>query len=769
MPRLVATFVLAALVAIGTSIPLAARVAASTPISSAKVVIIVGATEGATSTYRSYADQAYAEAIKYTTNVTKIYSPNATWTKVKAAAAGANILLYYGHGNGWPSPYTYDPKYTTKDGFGLNDPTRLSDSVHKYYGEPSVATLGLAPNAIVLLGNLCYASGNSEPGNPDPSLSVAHQRLDNYAAGFIKGGARAVVADGHGGLVSYIRGLFTTAQTIHDLWRSVPDFHNHEVSFASARSSGFTAYSDPDTTSGGYYRSLVTSGSLTTTAITNAVGDTGADPASIVVPGRAEASAPDAPLFATTTASLSGGTPTLDAPTATRFKTLAIAVPADGTTPAIVQVVGLDDPSIAGYVAADHLTPRDSRAPVLLGIDTGAARFSPNGDGVADTQAIAGTFSETVSWTLEIRNPGGGIVSTRTGSGKQAAVTWDGLVSGHAVPDGRYAWTLRGTDAWQNGTATGTGSVIVDTARLAGSNRFQTAAAISATTFAPGVAVAYVAYAANFPDALAAAAAAGTVKGPVLLASSALPLDPATAAELDRLKPGRIILLGGPGVLSDAVLDAVRPYATSGRVDRLAGSNRFQTAAAISATTFAPGVAVAYVAYAANFPDALAAAAAAGTVKGPVLLASSALPLDPATAAELDRLKPGRIILLGGPGVLSDAVLDAVRPYATSGRVDRLAGSNRFQTAAAISATTFAPGVAVAYVAYAANFPDALAAAAAAGTVKGPVLLASSALPLDPATAAELDRLKPGRIILLGGPGVLSDAVEQAVLSHVGG
>ncbi len=558
MRRLAPTLVLATLIVIATSMPMAAGAAAATPSSSAKVVIIVGATEGATSTYRSYADQAYAEAIKYSANVTKVYSPNATWAKVKAVAAGANILLYYGHGNGWPSPYTYDPYYTTKDGFGLNDATNPSDYVHKYYGEPSVAQLGLAPNAVVLLGNLCYASGNSEPGNPAPSVSVAHQRIDNYAAGFIKGGAKAVIADGHGGLVSYIHGLFTSAQTIHDLWRSVPNFHDHEVSFASTRTSGYTAYSDPDTTSGGYYRSLVTTGNLLTTTVTQPVGDTGADPASLMVPGRAEASSPDAPLFATaTTATAVDGTPTLDVPAGTRLKTLAIAVPAVGTSPAIVQVAGLDDTSIAGYVGADHLTPRDSQPPVVLAIDTGAARFSPNGDGWTDTQKIAATFSESVAWTLEIRNAGGTVVWSRTGTGKSVAQTWDGLVSGNPVADGTYEWTVRGVDAWKNGTGTGSGSLIVDTARIAGSNRYATAAAISKTTFAPGVDVAYIAYGGNFPDALAAAAAAGTVKGPVLLAGSSLPLDPATAAELDRLNPGRIIVLGGPGVLSDAVEHAL--------------------------------------------------------------------------------------------------------------------------------------------------------------------------------------------------------------------
>jgi flagellar hook assembly protein FlgD len=460
--RLAAAAALAALTAFGVSAPTSAAV----PVSNAKVVIIVGATEGTTSTYRSYADQAYAEAIKYTSRVTKVYSPNATWSKVKAAAAGANILLYYGHGNGWPSPYPYDPQYTTKDGMGLNDPTHLSDSVHKYYGEPSMAQLGLAPNAIVLLGNLCYASGNSEPGGTAPSVSVARQRIDNYSAGFLKGGARAVIADGHGGLISYIRGLFTSSRTIVDLWRSVPDFHGHATAFASTRSPGYTAYSDPDTTSGGYYRSLVTKPTITTTAVINAAGDTGVDPATLAVPGRAQVAAAGTPLLASATvaalqAAATDGTP--DVPAGTRLKTLAVGLAATASTPALIQVQGLDDPSITGFVPADHLTPRDSRAPVVIGIDSGIGRFSPNGDGVADTIAVDTLFSEPVSWTFEVRDGDGTVLATSTGTGREPIVTWDGATGGNRVADGTYTWTARGGDTWQNGTATATGSLVVDT------------------------------------------------------------------------------------------------------------------------------------------------------------------------------------------------------------------------------------------------------------------------------------------------------------------
>jgi uncharacterized protein YkwD len=100
-------------------------------------------------------------------------------------------------------------------------------------------------------------------------------------------------------------------------------------------------------------------------------------------------------------------------------------------------------------------------------------------------------------------------------------------------------------------------------------------------------------------------------------------------------------------------------------VTRVAGANRFATAAALSATMFAPGVAVAYIAYAYNYPDALAGAAASGALAGPVLLAAQAGPLDPATAAELVRLRPQRIIVLGGGGVIGEAVAWQLAGYAT--------------------------------------------------------------------------------------------------------
>ncbi|HEV8699502.1 MAG TPA: S-layer homology domain-containing protein [Candidatus Limnocylindrales bacterium] len=235
-----------------------------------KVVIIVGATHATTSTYRSYANAAYAEAIKYTPNVKKVYSPNATWSAVKNAVVGANVVIYFGHGNGWPSPYAYDPKFTTKDGFGLNATAGNGDSNMKYYGEPYVSTLDLAPGAVILLHHLCYASGNSEPGYPAPTRSVAKQRVDNYGAGFLKAGVAAVIADGHRGPIDYLAALFApTDQTLADLWRTQPNYRGHEFGFGSSRTPGMTALMDPDTSTSGYYRSFIGNPAATTADVRN--------------------------------------------------------------------------------------------------------------------------------------------------------------------------------------------------------------------------------------------------------------------------------------------------------------------------------------------------------------------------------------------------------------------------------------------------------------------------------------------------------------------
>jgi flagellar hook assembly protein FlgD len=455
-----------ALTAVAGSLAAAPSARAAAPLSPAKVVIVVGATHGATASYRSRADAAYAEARKHTSNVVKVYSPSATWSRVRAAAVGASVLIYFGHGNGWPSPYTYDPNYTTKDGFGLNYDNngdgRLSDNENRYYGEPYVRTLDLAPNAIVMLHHLCYASGNSEPGHAQPTVTIARQRISNYAAGLLRSNAQAVLADGHRGPADYLRLLFTTHQTIESMWRTAPGSNGHVSSFRSTRTSGVRALMDPEATSSGFYRSLVTDPLLTTTAVTGVV-DTSRHPTAMVVPGRAEVVRADAPLFpdaATAAVGAPEGGPTL--PTGTRLgvTTRSTQVAFDGA--ALYEVHGLDDPDLAGLVRATDLAPRDSAAPRVVAVDPTAPVLSPNGDGVADRATLTARLSESADWRIRVRAAEGAVLHEATGTGNEPTVTWDGLVDGVPVADGTYDYVIDATDPWAN-TGSRSASLRVDT------------------------------------------------------------------------------------------------------------------------------------------------------------------------------------------------------------------------------------------------------------------------------------------------------------------
>ena len=290
--------------------------------------------------------------------------------------------------------------------------------------------------------------------------------------------------------------------------------------------------------------------------------------------------------------------------------------------------------------------------------------------------------------------------------------------------------------------------------RISGDDRYATAAAISAANFAPGVPVVYVATGVNYPDALAGAPVAGMKDAPLLLVPGDY-IPSVVSAELSRLKPGKVVILGGDDVVSARVAGSLKKY-TAGTVTRLSGVDRYATAAAISAANFAPGVPAVYIATGENFPDALSGAPVAGMKNSPLLLVpGDSIPAE--VAAELTRLNPGKVVILGGDDVVSASVATALKGF-TSGTVDRLFGADRYATSAAISAANYPAGVPVVYVATGENFPDALAGAPVAGMKDAPLLLVSHDA-LSAEVRAELTRLHPAKVVILGGDDVVSAAV----------
>jgi hypothetical protein len=229
-----------------------------------KVVIVVGPVGSQTANYIYNAKKLAAQARSYGATVYEIYSPHATWARVVKYAQGANLFIYLGHGNGYPSPYGAFSKYT-KDGLGLN--ATDGSTSHKYYGEYYVDRyLNFAPDSVVILNRLCYASGNSEPGMALPTKATAVKRVDNFGAGFLRTGARAVFAEGISSASYILSGLFKTTRTIKQIFWSDPARSGaYDFAFASSRTPGKVGILDPKSP-GRYYRSVI--GDLGMTAAT---------------------------------------------------------------------------------------------------------------------------------------------------------------------------------------------------------------------------------------------------------------------------------------------------------------------------------------------------------------------------------------------------------------------------------------------------------------------------------------------------------------------
>ncbi len=280
---------------------------------------------------------------------------------------------------------------------------------------------------------------------------------------------------------------------------------------------------------------------------------------------------------------------------------------------------------------------------------------------------------------------------------------------------------------------------------------------------ADGKKSAIVATARNWPDALAAGALAGAVQCPILLTEpDGLP--DGVAAELERLDVDRVFIVGGTSAISAEVAAAVDALPGVTQVTRLGGATRYETAEAIAGEVKRllgedfDGRAI--VATGENFPDALAGAPMSYARCWPILLArQSGLP------AGLDGVD--RAVILGGDAAVSPEVETALASSLGSGKVTRVSGATRYQTAIETAHWGVAnAGLTWSHTAISTgeNWPDALAGGPLQGRF-GSVML------LTPGTTARADVTKTvkdmqrgiGELRFIGGPAAISDDVRHAL------
>jgi putative cell wall-binding protein len=285
--------------------------------------------------------------------------------------------------------------------------------------------------------------------------------------------------------------------------------------------------------------------------------------------------------------------------------------------------------------------------------------------------------------------------------------------------------------------------------RLSGGDRYATAVAISKEGWSYSGAV-VIARGDSYADALAGVPLAYSLGAPILLtAPKALPA--VTRQEIVRLGAARAIILGGAGAVSNDVADALRGMGLE--VERIAGSDRFDTAARIAARVAPNGISTAVIASGRNFPDALAVAPYAAAAGYPVLLVE---PASVPTAVEhaLKGLGVSETIVVGGTGVIGSSVLNKLP------RPRRISGADRYATAVAL-ARHFSPQGDRYFIATGRDFADAITGGVLAAREGTGLLLVGSTVPST--VSKYLQEREAKSVCILGGTGAVSATIANAL------
>lgn len=306
--------------------------------------------------------------------------------------------------------------------------------------------------------------------------------------------------------------------------------------------------------------------------------------------------------------------------------------------------------------------------------------------------------------------------------------------------------------------------------RIAGEDRYETAAAVSRLTWPNadnpiaqfigqvedtsviGPAGCVLARGDDFADALSGAAFAGmSATDRPLSSACAMPVlltrtDYAPAATVDEIwrlsqqrlwmsQPFTVYILGGEDAISGDVeaeieaLNGDQPFNERLRVVRVAGDNRFDTAAKVASLESSTGLGTADTAFLVNgysFADALAAAPVAAWAHGPVLMTHTASLPDETEDYLLTHPEMHYVIVAGSSSTIATSVLDEIEAAPLSREVIRIGGANRYETAAMLGSfgvEELKMNPAAFMVVSGETFPDGLAAAPMTAFNGGALLL----------------------------------------------
>lgn len=290
---------------------------------------------------------------------------------------------------------------------------------------------------------------------------------------------------------------------------------------------------------------------------------------------------------------------------------------------------------------------------------------------------------------------------------------------------GTATLTIEGRGNYEGG-ATGNFDITREagTNRVSGETRFDTMASLCEKGGWNAGGTVILAYAANYPDALAAAALAGDKDSPILL-TDGNHLTDQTKHQIERLSPTEIIIVGGPAAINDSVLGNAQSAAPTANVRRIWGQTRYETSLNIMNDLSNRSDTV-VIATGANFADALSISPYSYAAASPIVLCDPANGLSNEALAAIDNGGYSKAVIVGGINAVPEAVIPMLEKCGIS-NITRLSGETRYETSQKIAEFELSQGLGFGVdgiaLATGGNFPDALAAGPVAGRRLSPLLL----------------------------------------------
>ena len=251
----------------------------------------------------------------------------------------------------------------------------------------------------------------------------------------------------------------------------------------------------------------------------------------------------------------------------------------------------------------------------------------------------------------------------------------------------------------------------------------------------------------GFADALSATYLAKVKNAPILIVNESTADEISEYVKKNAAENANIYIIGGEGAVSKKIANKM-----PGKKIRLHGESRFETNLEVLKAAGVEDQDIAFCnAY--NFADALSVSAAGK----PVMLVDNSL--DSAQIAYLKTLKSKKFYLIGGQNVVSKAVENEASKL---GKIERIAGSDRFATSRAVAEKFFTGEHKKAYLTYGFNFPDGLCAGVLCAVDNSPLLLVSNENMEE--AAAYVTKAKVQKCIVLGGDNLISSEAASKLL-----